>query len=257
MRDTEYHQGLCFTLSPGDIEHLERVFLCHANLGESASPGERFFQVSPLKRPAALCCLVVGLLFPCPVRAVEIDMVCDFAYQWLCEYDPNFNSPWLLQDDLNYTALDGYKGFTLWDLTIDGIVNLTDFAEYTARPKLINSDVEKARNFIDSDLAKYSTYKDFSSQSDLRTNLGILSEPAFRKLKGSGVGENTILVYLGKTWTKKLWMIRVAIATLNAEKKGEVDRSAVETIPTIDQSNIFRKEVQKHKIPKLIQKKFG
>jgi hypothetical protein len=65
--------------------------------------------------------------------------------------------------------------------------------------------VKAAKAFIEAELAKYGTWEEFSSPvyrgtiSDL-----IKSEPAFRKLKGSGVGTETIHAFLGKQWSRYL-----------------------------------------------------
>jgi len=136
-------------------------------------------------------------------------------------------------------------------------IMINENAQYAARPKLVNSDVEKAKNLLDAELAKYETWEEIRSEIAIRTILGIDSGQAFAKLKGTGAGRSTILVYLGKPWAKRGWMIQSALATLAAEKGGLIDRESLELIPTIDQANIFRTEVKKHKTPKLIQKRLA
>jgi len=69
----------------------------------------------------------------------DISMIQDMTSMWLHSYDPNDNAPWL-HDDIpgqfwgnpDYTPDESYmKTFALWDLNMDGIVNMIDFSIYT------------------------------------------------------------------------------------------------------------------------------
>jgi ParB-like chromosome segregation protein Spo0J len=135
-------------------------------------------------------------------------------------------------------------------------VMINENVEYEPRPKLINSDVEKAKKFLDDELAKYETWEKIRSEKNIRAILGVDNGQAFAALKNKGAGRATILAYLGKPWAKRGWMIQAALATLK-DSKTYLDRDAAETIPTVDQANVFRCAVKNHDIPKKTQKKIA
>jgi len=134
-------------------------------------------------------------------------------------------------------------------------IMINENAQYAARPKLVNADVEKARNNLQEWINQYETWEKASSDNNIRAAFS--SREQWATPKGRGVGRGTILTYLGKPWAKRGWMIQAALATLKDEKEGSLNRDALETIPTIDQANIFRAAVKKHKIPKPTQKKLA
>jgi hypothetical protein len=72
----------------------------------------------------------------------------------------------------------------------------------------VNETVLAAKEFLDGELAKYETWADIRSDISIRTNLGIQNGQAFAKLKGSGVGRDTIKDFLGGNW--KGWVIQEA-----------------------------------------------
>ena len=74
---------------------------------------------------------------------------------------------------------------------------------YQSDPAHIRESVRVAKKRLDDVLAEYETWDGFSSSKNRGTILDIKSEPQFRKLKGSGIGRDTITKYLGgncKTW---------------------------------------------------------
>jgi ParB-like chromosome segregation protein Spo0J len=132
-------------------------------------------------------------------------------------------------------------------------IMVNENAEYAARPKLVNSDIERVKNKLQQWVDQYDTWEKARSDKNIITVFS--SQEQWAVPKGRGIGRKTILAYLGKPWARREWMIQAALATLKAEKDGTVDRVAVETIPTIDQANVFRAAVQKHKLPKPTQKR--
>ena len=125
---------------------------------------------------------------------------------------------------------------------------------WNTSPAVVNETVLATKLFLDAELAKcdYAT-----SNKSIRCLFK--SKTAYTETKTKGVGQTTILKFLGGNWKQS--MIQGALATLTADKKpvedGGVDRKAVETLPNMEQANRFRAEVSKHKIPKPIQRKIA
>jgi len=117
-------------------------------------------------------------------------------------------------------------------------------------PQVAIETVSVVKEYLDGELAKYETWREFSSNESIRTILlDVQSEPTFRKLKGSGVGQTTILKFLGKPW--KQWVIQDALATINDKR---VDSKSIEKLRTTKQAATFRSAVVKYKLPKADQK---
>lgn len=64
-----------------------------------------------------------------------------------------------------------------------------------------------ARDFLDGEIAKYETWEAFRSNKSIRPI--IKTEPEFRSIKGKGVGQTTILKFLGANW--KQWMVQLVL----------------------------------------------
>jgi len=73
------------------------------------------------------------------------EVMSDFYFHWLVQYDPNDFSPWLhpYEDDVIHPKI-----FILWDLDTDGIVNFQDFNI------LINIDIPTVLNKLDESFSK-------------------------------------------------------------------------------------------------------
>ena len=99
-------------------------------------------------------------------------------------------------------------------------------------------------------MAKYETWKQFRSNKSIRPI--IKTEPKFRSIKGKGVGQTTILKFLGGNW--KQWMIQEALDTI---KDKTIDREAVESLPTTAHARKFRKAIKDYKVPKIKQKEIA
>lgn len=111
-------------------------------------------------------------------------------------------------------------------------------------PAVINETVLTAKEFLDN-LLKLT--KNYDSLNNFIKS--IVDPKLFLKLKEDGVGQTTILKFLGGNW--KQWMIQQALDTLQSE---DIDREAVEKFPTTEQARTFKKAVRKYKIPKKKQK---
>ncbi len=126
--------------------------------------------------------------------------------------------------------------------------------QWMTNPAVVNETVLATKKFLQEEVDK-------SSWEALNKSIKCLfaDEFVFLNIKGKGVGQTTILKFLGGNW--KQWMIQNALATLEADKlpaeKGGVDRRAVETMPNMEAASRFRAEVSKHKIPKPTQLKIA
>jgi len=118
---------------------------------------------------------------------------------------------------------------------------------WNTSPAVINETILITKEFLDSELAKADYV---TSNSSIRCLFG--SKTAYTETKTKGVGQTTILKFLGKNW--KQWMVKEALETL---KDKNVDREAVEILPTMYQGRKFRKAVKDYKIPKANQKKIA
>lgn len=120
--------------------------------------------------------------------------------------------------------------------------------------KIMTQTVEQVKKYLDDELAKYETLKlagKFASQ--LFENQQAFAN-AKRKDTG-GVGRDTILKFLGKTW--KEGEIKFALDVLKDDKKGIVNREAVESFKNKYQATQFKAAVKKAKIPVKKQKEIA
>jgi ParB/RepB/Spo0J family partition protein len=125
-------------------------------------------------------------------------------------------------------------------------VMIRENAEYSKRPKLVLSDVKKAKTFIDNLLERYDTWEEARSHEDVRAVFKSREQwaaPAGRK----SCGENTITQFLGKG-SIKAWMVREALAVMDA--KDFLNEKAVEQLPTVEAATRFRKAVKAFDVPK-------
>jgi len=115
-------------------------------------------------------------------------------------------------------------------------------------PQVAIETVSVVKEYLDGELAKYESVKDLPSNLmnllDSKTN-----EQAFSAIKTKGVGQTTILKFLGKPWTQ--WVIQDALATINDKR---VDSKSIEKLRTTKQAATFRSAVVKYKLPKADQK---
>ena len=100
--------------------------------------------------------------------------------------------------------------------------------------------VRVVRDFLNAELAKYESWEKFSSNESIIAKLDVNSEPAFRNIKGRGVGQTTILKFLGGGW--KQWKIQSALDTLNAE---DINMNAITTFQTTGMAEGFKKAIAK------------
>jgi len=82
-----------------------------------------------------------------------------------------------------------------------------------------------AKEYLDGELAKYETWELFNKSIKQLFE----SEAQWRNTKSKGVGQTTILKFLGGNW--KQWIIQDALNTL---KDKDISRAAVGELPSTD-----------------------
>lgn len=118
---------------------------------------------------------------------------------------------------------------------------------WTTHPAVINETVRAAKAFLDAELQKYEDWR----HAGKSTSVMFASNSQFQQCKRDGVGRVIILKFLGPNW--KEWVVKEALETLEAEKRGEIDRVAVESLGTVDRASQFRHAVKDYKVPKAKQ----
>ncbi len=129
-------------------------------------------------------------------------------------------------------------------------------------PAAINQTVKTVKEYLDAELAKY-TWKLLSkSTKQLFTTHERYNQLRNQILNGKqGVGQNTILRFLGKGW--KQWKIKEALETLYGKKSRktkqriEFDREAIESMETTEKAANLKKAIEDYKIPKGKQKEIA
>lgn len=120
---------------------------------------------------------------------------------------------------------------------------------WSTSPAVLIQTIQTAKEFLDAELAK----------ADSLECLGDFARALFKGIKGdffhckkNGVGRDTLIEFLGGNWTGHY--VKIA---LNILKDANIDKEAIQTIPSMRQAAVFQKEVIKHKIPKPTQKKIA
>ena len=121
---------------------------------------------------------------------------------------------------------------------------------WSTSPAVMTQTILTAKEFLDAELAKYETFKDFRS-GEISTTL-FENAGNFARTKKDGVGRDTLAKFLGGNWTG--YKVRVALDII---KDKDLDQKAVCEIPTMEQAKVFRSAVKQHKIPKPTQKKIA
>lgn len=122
---------------------------------------------------------------------------------------------------------------------------------WNTTPEVINQTVESAKKFLDGEISKSPNLAGVNKS--INTLFG--NEGNFQNCKTGGVGQTTILKFLGGNW--KQWMIASALQIIEESKAGVISRKAVEVLPSMHQAKVFRDSVKANKIPKKTQKKIA
>lgn len=122
--------------------------------------------------------------------------------------------------------------------------------DWKMTPSVYTETVLVAKEYLDGELAKYETW-----DKCLNKNIKALfsgTKGDFQHAKTKGVGQTTILKFLGGNW--KQWVIQDALSTITSVEEKEIDREAINELPSAVHSRKFKAEVKKYKIPKEEQK---
>jgi hypothetical protein len=103
-----------------------------------------------------------------------------------------------------------------------------------------NETVLAARDYLDGELKRYKTWDAMRRANKIISSL-IDGEKGFRSAKGQGVGQTTILKFLGGNWRQ--WMVQDALAAVADES---IDRAALEQFDAPAHAEAFRRAVKEH-----------
>lgn len=107
--------------------------------------------------------------------------------------------------------------------------------QWKMNPQVIIETVKVTRDFLNAELAKYESWERVNSSiKSLFT-----SPESFTKTKDTGVGQTTILKFLGKNWRQH--QIQFALNTLDDQ---EIELKAVTTFQQVDVAKEFQKAVR-------------
>jgi len=134
------------------------------------------------------------------------------------------------------------------DATMLKIMANENLEDWKTSPAIVNETVLVAKEFLDAELAKC----DHWNHLDKSIRVIFSSNSQFQECKQEGVGRTTILNFLGGNW--KQWVIQEALSTLNDE---DIDREAIEMMPSVEQGAHFKKAIKAHGISKQSQKGFA
>lgn len=92
--------------------------------------------------------------------------------------------------------------------------------DWKTNPAVINETVQTVRDYLNAEIAEGDSWE--TSNNLIRSLFD--SQRAFETVKGRGVGQNTILKFLGRSW--KQWQIQKALEIFQAEENGNLSREA-------------------------------
>lgn len=122
--------------------------------------------------------------------------------------------------------------------------------DWSTSPAVMTQTILTTKEFLDTELAKYETWKDFRSGDFANTLFLFENAGNFSRAKKEGVGRKTLCKFLGGNWTS--YKVRTALNIIN---DSIIDIEAVCEIPTLEQAEVFRRSVNNYKTPKKKQRK--
>jgi len=111
-----------------------------------------------------------------------------------------------------------------------------NMSDWSADTVTINESVRAAKMFLDKELEKYNTWDELRCTIN---SLPIENEPEFRSVKSKGIGQNTLLKFMGSNWKK--YMIEQGLRNMREDDILE----AVETIKKPILAGGFRDAIRK------------
>lgn len=129
------------------------------------------------------------------------------------------------------------------DATMIRIMANENMQDWTTNAGVVVETVTAAKEFLDAEFAKAKSY------GTLHKNMKrLVDKHNFDKVRSNGVGEKTLLKFLGENW--KQWMIQKALAILKDVGEGTLDPKAAQAFPNLDQAKQFRQLVRQKKVPR-------
>lgn len=119
--------------------------------------------------------------------------------------------------------------------------NLND---WKMTPAVYTETVLVAKEYLDGELGKCKSMDQFNENIKL-----IETKSQFDKLKQTGVGQTTILKFLGGAWKHKQWIIQDALNTIKEIKEKVISKTAINELPSAEHSVGFKAEVKRYNIP--------
>lgn len=113
--------------------------------------------------------------------------------------------------------------------------------EWQTSPSVLIETVKVTKQFLDEELAKYKTFEDFQKSSFLNKRALFVGKKGDFLIAQKGVGQGTIVHFLGKGWEPKGWAVSEALKTLGMIKEDILSEEAVKELPSIHhlKCNIF------------------
>lgn len=86
--------------------------------------------------------------------------------------------------------------------------------EWESKPYVLVESVRQARDYLNTELSQYDSWEEYKQANK---SINLISDPSnFEQLKQRGVGQTTILKFLGKPW--KQWIIQESLATIESDE---------------------------------------
>lgn len=122
----------------------------------------------------------------------------------------------LALEQLNYNKIDiPVKEIT--DAQMLKIMANENMAEWRSDIRIVTQTVEQVRNYLNEELEKTENWEALNDSIKCL----FVDDWSFKNIKGKGVGQTTILKFLGKPWTQ--YQIQRALETLNLIEEDLVD----------------------------------
>jgi len=121
---------------------------------------------------------------------------------------------------------------------------------WKTNPRVVYETILTTKEFLNAELQKYESWEEYPPEN--RRVLFEGKKGDYKKARKQGVGQPTILKFLGGNWKK--WVIEQALSVL---KDKTLDKGAVESFPTIEQAGVFRRAIKEFKVKKKDQKEMA
>jgi len=126
-----------------------------------------------------------------------------------------------------------------------------NFDTWRTNTNVTTETVRAAKDFLDGELGKYESPKEILAANKTISGLFPTNPDRYGQLRKEGVGQTTILKFLGDPpW--KQWMIQGGLSIITDP---EIDQEAIKTFDHLSTAVRFKEAIKAHNIPKKEQKK--